>query len=549
MLSPKVMSLLQNIENSASEMLRLEERAIQACERIRKELDYHFVAVQMIHPNTKIIRTIYGGDDAGSWYNLGAHPIDVSEELRDIQAHVALHQQPPLIEVVKGWHPHFDRFIYRKFHHARYLRAFVPLIVMRDAIGTFKEADPAWFAPEGPADLVVTSAVDARETILLQPRVGLKSYLIVGTIEAGYDCDRGPGDYAVDRQKALRLFAFACQEAMKLFRSTARQVLQVIAESARDISGADLVQFENRLDVWSGLPKDIAQMKVRRVRLPQTVGESELTALLLGFAGDLDARYASRLDQEETLELFLFLARAALKHASDSVRSASLVRQLANLHEIAIALANESESIDLLETISGHTVNLLAADVVVIHEFRNGRCTDSMVAGRTLRGSEPNSPLRRQPSSQLVRELEQRLVKPAVDVETLATLMEATVEEIRTEHLWSGAAAVLRANDHTFGVMLVAYRRQHNFSPEEAKTIQTVASTAAVAIRNCAVARTRRDHLKTLRTELAEVEELARTLVNEVRTDTTWSSEQSSLLKARLNGLASRAADYTNELV
>jgi hypothetical protein len=46
--------LYGSVLNAASEMLRLEERAAQACERIRKELDYYFVAVQMTHPNSKV---------------------------------------------------------------------------------------------------------------------------------------------------------------------------------------------------------------------------------------------------------------------------------------------------------------------------------------------------------------------------------------------------------------------------------------------------------------------------------------------------------------
>lgn len=562
-LSPKVIRKVQEIEAATAGLLQLEQHAEAISQRIRSALGYHFVAIQLTDPGSKVIRTIRCSDRAGLWYSAGTHPIDVASELRDIQAHVALQDNPPVIEIIKGWHPRFDRFIYNKFGHARYLRAFVPLIIMYNQEGSIRAIDPAEFT-HGPEIPPVTCATEAHQTIRLQPRRSVWKLAVIGTVEAGFDCGDAPGTYQISKEDALQLFRQGCEEAVLLSRSTLRHVLQVVAASAREIAGAKLVEFDfsephlQDYQVWAGFPPHNVHetCNVLRIAIPRNSGEPLPGTLHLalprprnpatGTVGSLGP------EEREALELFLRLAKNAISHAANYVNAASTARQLANLHEIAVALANEPDSHDLLETIAGYTANLLAADVVAIHELQNGACQETVVAGRTF--AQSGTFLHEPPSKELMGSLEAKEIICAPDRARLGVLFgpseePAKYEEmIRSEDLCCGAAAVLRANELTLGIMLIAYRRMHEFSTSETYTIQTVASTAAVAIRNRSVARTRRRNIEILEAEVRDIIGQAAAITSAAGSPQGGAGRELGQMADRLSTLLLRIHAYADSL-
>jgi hypothetical protein len=172
------------IEDAMSELGELDERAKQVCEKIKEELGYDFVAVQLVDLGEQTIQTIYGSGLSGDWYKIARHSLEGDSKFLDIQAHVAL-AAPPVIEITKGWDPRFDRFIYEKFGHKDFVRAFVPLIVRRnDENGALVEADPQQFRFE-------PAGGDRPGAILVEPQFfetrEFRTYEVIGTVEAGYD--------------------------------------------------------------------------------------------------------------------------------------------------------------------------------------------------------------------------------------------------------------------------------------------------------------------------------------------------------------------------
>src|SRR4051794_4080672 len=136
------------IEDAKSALHELDERAQQACEEIKDELKFDFIAVQLVDLGEQTIQTIHGSGLSGDWYKIGRHSLEGDWKFLDIQAHVAL-AAPPVIELIAGWDQRFDRFIYKKFGHKDFVRAFVPLIVTRnDQNSALVEADPQQFRLE-----------------------------------------------------------------------------------------------------------------------------------------------------------------------------------------------------------------------------------------------------------------------------------------------------------------------------------------------------------------------------------------------------------------
>ncbi len=486
------------IQAATSELLNRDERAKEVCEAISEKYEYDFVSIQAAELSQQIVQTIYAIYApwmTGDWYTVASHSLEVPDEFRDIQVHVTA-SWPPVIEVVEEWHDRFDRFIYERYGHKNYVRAFVPLIITRDEQGGLVQAGADGFHLEETAN-------GLNRILRLTPKDRSRTYEVLGTIEVGYDNARRAAPMRISRRDTDMLFEDSFEHAYRLFGSTLWNVLQVIADRARQIAGSayagiaipEGVHFPYR--VWSGIgPQDFA-------RLPRTVkftvpiaSDHRLTTaspahpqgdamgvMLLGFR---DRRELSR-DQQRDLHEFTLHAVNALRHATYYVHSAHLARQLGNLHDIARHLAHEPEHQDLLATIGGHAMNVLAADLVAIFrydgtEFRGGHAVTGMHSTEPFAGDRP--------SGEIIARL--RRARRVLYVSSVAELEQLYGEDfVRTEKIEAAAIALLQvARDEVVGVMFVNFRRRRNFplddegrTSDEEKSIETVASTAAIAIR------------------------------------------------------------------
>ncbi|MDZ7311965.1 MAG: GAF domain-containing protein, partial [candidate division KSB1 bacterium] len=112
-------SRIFDVDNVTQELLR----AVCA-------LGFDFGAVQLIDRATDTIATVQGIGIAQAWTGLAKHRLNV--EPKDIQADIV---QSLAIEVITGWDPRFDQWIFNQFNHQRLIRIFAPIFLVRDDHG------------------------------------------------------------------------------------------------------------------------------------------------------------------------------------------------------------------------------------------------------------------------------------------------------------------------------------------------------------------------------------------------------------------------------
>jgi K+-sensing histidine kinase KdpD len=362
---------------------------------------------------------------------------------------------------------------------------------------------------------------------------------VIGTIEAGFDLRRSPNEVrSFSQESAQILFQAACKHGYALYKSTLLHVLEVITRSALEVARADYANmhfpFEahrNTYNVWSGptlsgnlkprpgglAEKAIASAKVgflsgkslaefnpeayavgihAMAAYPLVISEGPVSALQRNVTQErkgvlyvaFKEEHVFTQDEIDGLQLFTNLAKDAIRHAMHSMDTIHAARQLANLHEISRSLADEADHEYLLESIAGHSLNVLAADLVVIYEYDHAQqlfLSKPATAGRREpRSEEPGAPDYTPPSRLIVKSAHY-----AQCAEELAMLYADTAATqaacrcyIEREKLLAGAAVPLWFGDDAVGIIFVNYRRAHNFSKYELSIVETLASTAAVAI-------------------------------------------------------------------
>ena len=194
----------------------------------------------------------------------------------------------------------------------------------------------------------------------------------------------------------------------------------------------------------------------------------------------------------DSLQPFITLALDAIRNVTYHVQTLNMARQLASLHDIAKLFAGETDTQHLLWSIAGFTKNILAADTAIIYMYNPVSCRfDSrpVTAGRRQNpNSGPSSwngtymlppQLAEQNQSVYARSREQ-LIKLYGGNDQQDTLTNF----LKEEGIESAFSVLLRIGEEVIGILFVNYRHNRNFSKYEKSFIETLASTAAIAIWN-----------------------------------------------------------------
>jgi GAF domain-containing protein len=202
------------------------------------------------------------------------------------------------------------------------------------------------------------------------------------------------------------------------------------------------------------------------------------------------------------LEVLASRATEAIRQATFYARERDRARRLANMHHIALSLADDPASSSLLEDIAGVALNLLAADVVSVYEydeqnesFRSSRPT---IAGRLIQAGLINTPSFDERSAPAL--LAKTPVNIYADDAASNPILSAKWNSgqhgesfVARERVKSAAALILRGGtsaehehpkEEILGLMFVNYRTPHRFTAEDRKLTEILASTAAIAIWN-----------------------------------------------------------------
>jgi hypothetical protein len=237
--------LSQRIDQFTSNMLHITGTANVICEGIRNQLGFDFATIQLIDFEGQFIQTVYGSGFGDEWYKISKHTLDGNPKFWDIQAHIAL-ARPPQLEVITGWDPRFDEFIFKKYEHHHYTRAWVPLILLRDTKGHLIEARPEQFG------FKPRVSGRSRRVIELTPNASLiatpRAFEVIGTLEAGFDNAGRTHGRNIPDDLARRLFEQACRSAADLYQATLWYVLERVTDSIKQITRANCASVHFPLD-------------------------------------------------------------------------------------------------------------------------------------------------------------------------------------------------------------------------------------------------------------------------------------------------------------
>lgn len=188
------------------------------------------------------------------------------------------------------------------------------------------------------------------------------------------------------------------------------------------------------------------------------------------------------------IDIFAKGAIHAIRHAINYEETRKRKHQLLTLQKISQSLAQTPDEQSLLEEIAWSTLNLVGADIVSIYEYIEGEKTFS---GKLATAGKLKSP------QKLLITQEKHYV-PFQIITQSSNLYISDVNEnaifhpsvfTRRERIKSVAAIPLKLGkgklkEEIVGVMLIDYRRPHEFSQEDKNFINTLASSAAIALDN-----------------------------------------------------------------
>jgi signal transduction histidine kinase len=516
----------------------------EVSDEIKSSFGFDFVAVQLVRLTSRIIETAYGSDIAAEWSGVARHYLDEDPRLQDIQVAIA-QARPPLIEIIAGWDPkkRLDRWIFDTFGHAELVRLFLPVIVIHDQNG---ELVGDWFTQAkwevGERNLESTGwHVPTRLHLPEKTSDGRALYAdVIGTIEAGYRGTKGRVKLKHDdvlMKQAKELTEQVSRHAIRIYQARLYSVLEMIARCSMRIAGAasasvlylrdphrrqyiykvgcgmDAHHFldacERCFDHVSRKPAGDAPRRFQSFlsgcghngkargaaspklikAIPFSVSENETGALYLGFWRKRDFS-KSGIDHANC---FLNEAIGEVRNYLRYKQARERAHRMSSLHSVVQSLANEPEGSDLLLHIAWNTLNTLAADAVTIYEYiePEKRFRPSpKIAGRLLSENTMHTEIDKHDAPSLLVQKGKNVyasesARNHIFNKTARKLpADKAIPFVIREGIRSSAGILLKVGKEIVGVLFINYRRPHNFSQEERFIIDTLASAAAVAVKN-----------------------------------------------------------------
>lgn len=183
------------------------------------------------------------------------------------------------------------------------------------------------------------------------------------------------------------------------------------------------------------------------------------------------------------LQLFANRAKHAIQYAFIYEHQRDRGNQLLILHEVVSSLANIPDEENLLNFIAWNTLNILAADTITIYKY---------IESENRFPPQPATAGKFNYTDKAQQEIDDNdvpalLVKHGTNVfpenDTYQKIFGGSAF-IQREEMKTSAGILLKAGKQVIGTMFINYRYHHRFSLEEKQVIETLASSAAIAIQN-----------------------------------------------------------------
>ncbi|MEN6441943.1 MAG: GAF domain-containing protein [Syntrophobacter sp.] len=524
----------REIEEAKARLFQLEPAINRFCQELQDSREFDFVAVQLVRPRDSVIETMHGTGIAAHWTGVAKHYLVKDSKLRDIQADI---YHTLCTEIISGWDSRFDRWVYDNYGHERLVRVFIPIVLVRNH--ETGKVDTQWFE-HCEWSLINEQKSEEGTTSTISMRIrGLESGTMttecLGTVEAGFE---NP-NRSISHLDAIELAKQVSSWAIKIQRYLLPYVLEVIVKNAMKSIHATSASLhfhydrEFRRHVYETCAGKIGQSFLRR-NPPRQVGFGT-AALQTGkpvfapdrsaghdehvlrhlnpriyregimaiaafplFAGESDGHLYVHFNKEHwfTEEEIMWVQLVA-KRATDAIQDANSfidmrdrANKLAALQSVTHSLIKIPTASTLLAHISSIALNILVADVVTVHEYFEPKETfgkPPTIAGKLKAEKAMYTDAQFDAPALLVaggKNIYEKMSRRNPILIGLGTMPPHHSSFLVREGIRSTAGVLLKVGLETVGVMFINYRRQHDFSEDDIWFIETLASSAALAIRN-----------------------------------------------------------------
>jgi len=542
----KVRQAVTFVEDAIAKLFELGPSVTHLCNAVTSS-GFDFAAVQLIRPRDQVIETVDATGSAIGLIGLAKHPLHPTHTVRDIQADIAT-SNPPRIEIISGPDTRLDQWLFERFGHRPMRRIWLPILVASTNTGDIVhnwydhahwKADKSAKSPPTHISLILDLSNLTRRGITVECH---------GTLEAGCLDATHHGDISI--QKARALARTVAKHSQAVYTALLPLVLQSIANTARRLLGADdaclYFAYNDQsqryaYQVFSGQagtsvlrnipprPNGLGMHAVNLKRpqyLPSPVSSGadqetrEIDPRLLSLGVQATAafplivppdfgvlyfhfRRPHDFSEDEIKWANIFAARVetAIRYSTHYTDLQAQARNMYHLHAINQWIVENPEDPHLLRDVAETIYRLLDADEVFIYD-----CSQDFGAaegGRTFRSyGAPNNTA--QTKTKTYESIAANLPRSSVNIYRSDNSGYSIEDGVQ-----SYAHVVLRSLDAVAGVILIHFFDIHDFTQSERSLIETLAASAAIALRNRSLIEQRkaandaRDmHLQTLRHEI-----------------------------------------------
>lgn len=509
----------KQIQQAISEFYSREAIFEEVCQKIQSSLGFDFAVISLFNYEKNITETVH---ESGYGANLSIkckYYLEKNPYLRNIRADII---QTRRTEIISGWDERFNPWIYDEYNHKEFTRIFTPILLYRDTNGNIVED---WFQ-QCEWKVVAQDAIDDSHRTVLEiqeNQITQGSFKVIGVVITGY-ANRSK---KITVEQAIASAKFVAGHCLKIYRAQPSYILEVIAENARRILQADVAALDFMYEpeqqhyiyriikgkitenIWNnftsrkqGLGREV--LKEGKTISVANSGQDCLNHLAKLFGKESQAMVAFPLQvdhfegflhlefhdeheftEDEIFFLNLFGNRAinAIWHAKIQADKNSQKTQLNNLYLFTQSLTHETDKEVVFRRITWGISNIMGADFVAFNEYLqadNIFLKPLEIAGKFLKEGNKHPELNQNDKSLMLIQHGTNIYESSLDNSKIFK----DSDFVKQENIKSSASILLMVGEEVVGAMFILYRQIHNFSKDEQKLIETLASSAAYAIKN-----------------------------------------------------------------
>jgi GAF domain-containing protein len=480
----RLLTALNEIGEATTGTRKLDSELDDILHQLTDGLGFEYAMVSLVDEYRQVIESVRGRNVAPGWIRRSRHELKSA----DIQADIV---RTGRTEVFDEWDERFDREIFERFGHVNLARIFSPLVVNGSVVGTLE----AGCRRERQAEIITRENIKAVERLGKTRGAAIaeaRPYVLLELIARNATRIIGADSASIHVYKSGEpLLVAGTGKADKDFltefppRSTGMGWRSIRQRRVEKIDAPAELRSEHRLLYDRGVRAIAA--------FPLFLGADVKGVLYVHFWRE------HRFSQAE-LELEKVFARQIevviqnsllLQSISEAAQRARALPELQRIVQ-SLALAPSLNLRQVLEDVAAHMLNILDADSVTLYQYFQAE--NRFDVPPVMQGDfRDQASMKMQIFAddivwRIVGEGKSRFISNVRSNKMVSGVRTDGVKRLRfveREGIVSSAAIVLRAGDtdEIVGLMFINYRMLHDFSPEEQRTIGTLASSAAIAIK------------------------------------------------------------------